>query len=48
MASVHWNRDGKMRDLNPTLEVFCRDIFILFSVDLNALDIDEFISSRAN
>ena len=40
--------DGKMRDLRVTLEVLCRAIFIVFSLDLNTSNIDESISSRAS
>ena len=48
MAYVYVNGDGKMRDLRVTFEVFCRQIFIVFSVDLNTPNIDEYISSREN
>ena len=48
MAYIYVNGDGKLRDLRVTFELFCRQIFIVFSVNLNTTNIDKYISSRAN
>jgi len=48
MAYIYVNGDGKLRDLRVTFELFCRQIFIVLSVNLNTPIIDKYILSRAN
>lgn len=48
MAYGYIKGEGKMRDLRLMFEVFCKPIFIVFSVDLNTPNINESILSRTN
>ena len=48
MASVRRTGDGKIRNLNSSLEVFCSEISAEFDRQFDTLNIEEATASRTN
>ena len=48
MASVRRTGDGKIRNLNSSLEVFCSEISAEFNRHFDTLNIEEATASRAD